>query len=102
MHVNLFSKTRKIILAPLKMHNRGTLMKLRSCGVRVVMCECCCAPGHQQLHVQQHGHLQAPGHAADRGAGQPVRLAHRQGRLQDQGDQGGEPEHCSALGFVCW
>lgn len=46
--------------------------------------------------IQQHGHLQAPGHAADRGAGQPVRLAHRQGRLQDQRDQGGEPDHCSA------
>lgn len=60
-----------------------------------LMMSCWCVSGHQQLHVQQHGHLQASGHAADRGAGQPVRLAHRQGRLQDQRDQGGErrPRH---------
>lgn len=47
-------------------------------------------PGYQQLHVQHHGHVQAPGHTAHRGARQPVWLPHRQGGLQDQRDQRGE------------
>lgn len=45
--------------------------------------------GHNQLHEQQSGHQQTSGDPATRRAGEPVWLAHRQRRLQNQGDERG-------------
>lgn len=39
---------------------------------------------------ERHGHQQASGHTTAGYPGQPVRFAHRQGRLQNQRDQRGE------------
>lgn len=47
-------------------------------------------PGYNQLHEQQPRHQQAPCDPASGGPGQPVRLPDREGRLQDQGDEGGK------------
>lgn len=53
---------------------------------------CCAFPsqGHNQLHEQQHRYQQTSGDAAAGRASESVRLPHRQGGLQDQGDPRGK------------
>lgn len=49
-----------------------------------------CVSGFGSLGSQRHGDQQASGHLKVGDPGQPVWLSHRQGRLEDQGDQRGE------------
>ena len=66
---------------------------------------CLSLPGHHQLDEQQPGHEQAAGHPAAGGACQPVWIPHREGRLQDQGDErgvgGDRCDHDNPLLLAC-